>query len=152
VFANKNLKADRIAKLIELLSLGLKAQIILLGGPQEKEVNEYIIANTKRKIFNSGCRHNFKEYAALINKCSLVIAPDTLAMHIAIAPARPVVALFGSTCPQEIELYGLGHKMVADIACAPCYSNKCDKDLTYMDKISLEEILGFAKDIISSHA
>jgi len=149
VFANKNLKQDKIVKLIELLNAEMDTQIILLGGPQEKEINEYIIANAKPKIFNSGCEHNLKEYAALVNKCSLVITPDTLALHIAIALGRPVIALFGPTCPQEIDLYNLGRKIVTTIGCAPCYKNKCDKQLSCMDKISLDEINKAAKELIS---
>lgn len=149
VFANKNLKPDKIIKLIELLNAEMDTQIILLGGPQEKETNEYIIANAKPKIFNSGCEHNLKEYAALINKCSLIITPDTLALHIAIALNKPVVALFGPTCQQEIELYNLGRKLVTDIECAPCYKNECDKELTCMDKIGLGEIVKTVQNIIN---
>jgi heptosyltransferase-2 len=37
------------------------------------------------------------------------------------------VTLFGSTCEQEVDLYGLGQKLVGKPQCAPCYKNECDQ-------------------------
>lgn len=150
VFANKNLKRDKIIELIELLDRQTDAKIILLGGPLEREVNEYIVNKVNCKIINTGYTHSLKEFAALVNKCSLIITSDTLALHIAVALKKPLVALFGPTVPQEIDLYNLGYKIVSNAECAPCYKNKCDKQLTCMDKINLKEIIKAAKKLITS--
>ena len=148
VFANKNLKKEKIVELIELLHKELHVKIMLLGGPLEKEINEYIEKKAGHKVINSGCGNSLKEFAALINNCALVIAADTLAMHIAIALKKPVVAIFGPTCAQEIDLYGRGYKIITEAECAPCYRNQCNKKPTCMDMISLKEIVKSVKDSV----
>jgi len=150
VFANKNLKKEKIVDLIKLLSVEIDARMILLGGPFEKNINEYIKKAAGNRVIDSGCGNSLKEFAALINNCGMVIAADTLAMHIAIALKKPVVALFGPTCSQEISLYGRGYKIVTKAKCAPCYKNKCDKKPTCMDTISLEEIAKSVKEFTKS--
>ena len=140
-FANKNLKKEKIIELIRLLDKELGVKILLLGGPYEKGMNSYIIKNAGFGIIDGGCENSLKDFSGLVNRCSAVIAADTLAMHIAIALKRPVVALFGPTCSQEIGLYGLGCKVITKAKCGPCYKNKCDKKITCMDKIDLNEIV-----------
>jgi len=140
-FANKNLKKEKIIELIRLLDKELGAKILLLGGPYEKGINNYIIKNAGLGIINGGCENSLKDFSGLVNRCSVIIAADTLAMHIAIALKRPVVALFGPTCSQEIDLYGLGCKVITKAECGPCYKNKCDKKITCMDKVDLNDIV-----------
>jgi len=149
-FANKNLKKEKIIELIELLHEELHAKIALLGGPLERDINKYIKKAAGEKAVDCGCDNSLKEFAALINNCVLVIAADTLAMHIAIALKKPVVAIFGSTCSQEIDLYNLGYKIITEAKCAPCYKNKCDKKLTCMDEIPLKKIVRSAKKLIKA--
>jgi heptosyltransferase-2 len=150
VFANKNLRKERIIELIGMLHEELHAKIMLLGGPLEKETNEYIEKKAVHEVINNGCGNSLKEFAALINNCSLIIAADTLAMHIAIALKKPVVAIFGPTCAQEIDLYGRGHKIITEAECAPCYKNKCDKKPNCMDKIDMDKMLKAVKGLIAA--
>ncbi|MBL7130477.1 MAG: glycosyltransferase family 9 protein [Candidatus Omnitrophica bacterium] len=140
VFANKNLRKERIVELIRLLDKEVDAKIILLGGPLEKDINRYIEKMLDYRVINSGCGNSLKDFAALIGDCSLIITADTLALHIAIALKKPVVALFGPTCPQEIELYGRGSKVVTQAECAPCYRKECGKEPNCMDMIELNDI------------
>ncbi len=150
VFANKNLGKNRLVSLIELLCKELNVKIILLGGPLEKDIHRYIKKAMDGKVIDSGCDNSLKQFAALINNCSLIIAADTLAMHMAIALKKPVITLFGPTCPQEIDLYGLGCKIVTDAGCAPCYRNKCDREPNCMDKIDMDKILKAVKGLIAA--
>jgi heptosyltransferase-2 len=61
-------------------------------------------------------------------------------MHIAIALHKPVVVLFGSTCPQEIDLYAGGEKVVAQVDCAPCYLKRCPIGEICMNSIQVDEV------------
>jgi ADP-heptose:LPS heptosyltransferase len=151
VFANKNLKVKKVIELIDLLSREMDAKILLLGGPLEKKTNEDIVRRVNSKVIDTGCDNSLREFAALINICSVIITADTLALHIAIALKKPVLALFGPTSSWEIDLYHRGFKIVTDLECAPCYKNKCDKQVTCMDKINLEEITKTLKEIIASN-
>jgi len=149
-FANKNLRKEKIIQLIRLLDKELGAKVLLLGGPSEKEINNYIMKNAGCGIIDGGCENRIKDFSALVNECSVIIAADTLAMHIAIALKKPVAALFGPTCSQEIDLYDRGSKVITKAKCGPCYKNKCDKKITCMDKIDLNEIVKAVSSIFVS--
>lgn len=148
IFANKHLSFKKTVELIRLLKKQIKAKILLLGGPLEKELNRLITARAGSGVINGGCENTLKEFSALVNKCSVVITADTLALHIAIALKRPVVAYFGPTCHQEIDFYNRGIKIVTDSACAPCYRNQCDKLSTCMDNVNLGQIVKAVKCLL----
>lgn len=148
IFANKHLSFRKTVGLIRLLKKQIKAKILLLGGPLEKKLNRLITARAGSGVINGGCENSLKEFSALVNKCSVVITADTLALHIAIALKRPVAAYFGPTCHQEIDFYNRGIKVVTGSACAPCYRNQCDKLPTCMDDINLGQIVKAVKCLL----
>jgi heptosyltransferase-2 len=51
-----------------------------------------------------------------------------------------VVVIFGSTCSQEVELYGRGAKIVPAVDCHPCYKRSCDLPYTCADSVSAESV------------
>jgi len=51
-------------------------------------------------------RDKLEDYIDDINKCKYIICGDTLAMHIALALKKNIVAIFTCTSPQEIYDYG----------------------------------------------
>lgn len=141
----KNLSIEKTAKLAEMLYKKLNAKIILFGGPNEIERNNDIIARSKVPIINSGCGNDLFEFPALISLCHLFITSDTLGMHLAIALKRKIIAFFGPTSASEIELFGLGEKIIAKHSCYCCYKSDCKADEAY----SIKEIFNVAKDIIN---
>lgn len=60
-------------------------------------------------------RESVIDYADDINECEFVICGDTLAMHIALALGKRVVALFTCTSPHEIYGYGRLGKVVSPL-------------------------------------
>lgn len=118
-----------------------KTKVLLLGGKQEIERNREILKKVDVPIVGTGCYHNLKEFIALINCCDLIVSGDTLAMHIAIGLKKMVVALFGPTCAQEVELYGRGESRISLLDCAPCYKNSCNRNKNCMEMITPQEVL-----------
>lgn len=57
-------------------------------------------------------RRRLADYVADINRASVVVAGDTLAMHVGLALRKQVVALFTCTSPAEIHGYGRLSKLV----------------------------------------
>jgi heptosyltransferase-2 len=134
---NKKWKIKHTAELINKLNNNVKnIKIILFGGKAERQRNKKIKELINTKIIDAGCNNTIREFCALINLCDLVISTDTLAMHIAIALKKKVIALFGPTSSSEIELYGRGEKIVAPVDCVCCYKKKCKKKPSCMDKIT----------------
>ncbi len=151
VFANKNWPPDRFVALAQRLIAQNGWRVALLGGPDERDVNA-AIATGCPGVLDTGCGHAELEFAALVRRCDVVVTGDTLAMHVAIAGDVPAVVLFGPTCPQEIDLYGRGEKMVTSLSCAPCYFRRCDMSPNCMEDIAVERVLVAVQRWVASGA
>ncbi len=149
VFPYKKWTISGFVELIDMIDRKSNIKILLLGGKNEEVRNKEILERTTAKILDTGCSNNLKEFIALIDCCDLVVSGDTLALHLAIALKKKVVALFGSTCAQEIALYGRGIKIIASKKCAPCYKNECFEENTCMDLISPEEVFSAIQRLAS---
>ncbi len=139
VFANKAWPAEKFEALARRLAERCDCRIALLGGPEEIQRNDRLARALGDAVIHTGCTHSEPEFAALVERCSVVLTGDTTAMHMAIALDVPAVVLFGPTCSQEIDLYGQGAKLVSGIACAPCYRRDCDVAPNCMDLITVEQ-------------
>jgi ADP-heptose:LPS heptosyltransferase len=139
VFATKKWTVEGFIRLARMLKNKAPARILLLGGPNELKRNKEIKSRLKAAVIDTGCNNSLKEFMGIIDCCALVVSSDTLAMQIAIALRKKVVALFGPTCHQEVDLYGRGEKIVSDLSCAPCYRQSCG-NTKCMLSISPEEV------------
>ncbi len=147
-FAGKRLPVSAYVELTRRFTSELGATVFLLGGKDEVERNAQIKRRARCRVVNTGS-HPIRPFAAIVKQCDLVVSGDTTAMHIAIAVKVPVVAYFGSTCAQEIELYGRGRKLVSSIECSPCYKHLCPIDEQCMKDMNADEILRSAKELLS---
>jgi ADP-heptose:LPS heptosyltransferase len=136
-FETKQWSAEKYLKLIDFVSENLEINIFLLGGKRETELNQSIEKNAKHKVYNTGNDKSLLEFAGFLSLMDIVVSSDTLGMHLAIAQGKKVIALFGSTCPQEIDLYDRGIKLYAGVDCSPCYKQTCD-DMKCMEEITPE--------------
>jgi ADP-heptose:LPS heptosyltransferase len=125
-------------ELVNRLSRDKNVQFVLLGGPGERARNERLKAATSTPLYDTGCDNSTRHFAALLGYCDVVVTGDTLAMHLSVALKRRTVVLFGPTSAAEIELYGLGEKVVPDMTCLSCYKTSCDFVPNCMDLISTD--------------
>jgi ADP-heptose:LPS heptosyltransferase len=148
VYAHKAWREDGYVELISRLA-GKREDLyfVMLGGPAEEKL--------MRKIADEACRSGLPGgrihipgpalplgvSAAVIARCHVLVTADTLSMHLAIAQQRHVVAVFGPTCEQEIDLFGRGEKVVSPIECSPCYLRVCDKSPHCQDMVSTDSVL-----------
>ena len=104
-------------------------RVLLLGGPEEVQTHQELLATAgERPVFDGGNHNSFGRFAALIDQCRAIVTSDSLAVHTAAARKVPAVVLFGPTSAAEIELYGRGSKIVPPgLDCLCCYLPRCDK-------------------------
>jgi heptosyltransferase-2 len=115
-------------------------QFLLLGGPAEQERNDRLKRGSSVQLLDPGCDNTVRHFAALLSHCDVAVTGDTLAMHLALALGKRTVVLFGPTSAAEIELYGLGEKVVPDMTCLSCYKTSCDFAPNCMDLISTDMV------------
>ncbi|MGO9304124.1 MAG: glycosyltransferase family 9 protein [Candidatus Korobacteraceae bacterium] len=136
----KQWREEGYLEMVERLTKRHNAQFVLLGGPEELERHQRLVSRSEVPLIDSGCNNPVRHFAAIIAACSLVVAGDTLAMHLSLALGRRTVALFGPTSSAEIEMYGLGEKVVPRMDCLSCYKPTCDFVPNCMNLISTDMV------------
>ena len=136
----KQWREDGYLELIARLGHHEDVQFLLLGGPGERERNERLKAASRMPILDPGCDNTVRHFAALLSHSDVVVTGDTLAMHLSLALGKRTVVLFGPTSSAEIDLYGLGEKVVPDMTCLSCYKTRCDFSPNCMDLISTDMV------------
>jgi len=140
-FANKAWTEEGFSVVARALAARPNTRAVLLGGKLEESRVRSIRSRLGESVFDPGCHHSLGQFAGIVNCCDVVVSPDTVCMHLAIGLKKLVLAIFGPTCPQEVELYGRGAKVVSPLPCAPCYRENCDIEETCMRGISPEMVM-----------
>ncbi len=145
--ATKRLPPDRI----RALCARLDRRVVLLGGPDDREVGAFA-SQAGPHVFDQCGRLSIGQSASLIRQSGWVISHDTGMMHIAAAFRKPIVSVWGNTVP-AFGMYPYlpdgeppGHQVeVKGLSCRPCSKigyEACPKShFRCMRDIGLDEIL-----------
>lgn len=119
-WTSKQLAPDRTVELARRIAERVPggATFVVFGGDSEAERNAAIVDGLARvglgaRAVDAGTRNTLLDFAGLVGLCDLLITSDSLALHVAVALDRRVVSFFAPTSAAEIELYGLGEKVVS---------------------------------------
>jgi len=115
--------------------------IVLVGGPEEVELNRRILNTVGNKVVDAGCNNSLTEFGAIVNTFDVLLTSDSLGMHMGVALGKPTVVLVGPTSPWELDVFGKGEVLYSDIECLVCYLSRCDKTETCMNTLSPEYVL-----------
>jgi ADP-heptose:LPS heptosyltransferase len=115
--------------------------IVLLGGPEEQELNGEIIRLVGPDVIDGGCRNSLMQFASIIAAMDTVLTSDSLAMHMSVALGKPTIVLVGPTSPWELDVFGSGEIVHSGIECLACYLSRCDKTVNCMNTLSPEHVL-----------
>jgi len=139
-FETKRWTGKGFCELAQRLAQDGDCELLLLGGKRELEFNRRILKECDAPLIDTGCDNSLEEFLGIMSLCDVAVSSDSLSAHIALALGKQVVIFFGSTCPQEVELYGRGEKIVSDFPCSPCYLKTCDKNVTCMSDLKPETV------------
>ncbi len=118
---HKRWAPEKFAELGARLKNHLNADVLLLGGPEEYELNDRI------NLAMGGIGHVVKVPslavgAALIARCRLMVCNDAGLMHVASALHVPVVSIFAYTNPLGLYPWKTPHRLVRhNLQCSPCF-------------------------------
>lgn len=152
-WTSKGLPPARVAAYAEQLAATLQRPIdfLVLGGPDERQRNDEILAGIgaldgSMRAIDAGTDNDLPTFASIIGLCDLLLTSDSLALHLGIATETPIVSFFAPTSAAEIELYGLGEKVVstADDYCS--YRPDADNSSITPERLvaASERVLGAA--------
>ncbi|MBK9388144.1 MAG: glycosyltransferase family 9 protein [Planctomycetes bacterium] len=126
--------------------------VVLLGGPEEAERNRALRELSPPGVVDAGTDNSLRHFAAIVDGLDAMVTGDTLAMHIAMARAVELVVLFGPTSLPEIDVFGRGEKLVADLPCLCCYLSTCEVKPHCMESIAVDTVHGAVKRALERRA
>ena len=132
---------EQTAELAQRLHDALGATVLVVGGAEETARNACIVAAARRpRVLAAPAVPDLLVFTALLGECAVVVTSDSLAMHLALSQKVPTIAFFGPTSDAEIDLFGLGEKVVTPLACRRCYLEDCDVRLHCMQSIGVDRL------------
>ena len=145
---------DRFADLAFRLHDNMDVSLILLEGPDEKEIVKQLTASSNVPFKIAGENLTLHQTMALIEKIDLLVTNDSFWMHAASALNTPLVALFGPA-PQSFEPWG--HSKYTRIIrsnrdCSPCWQpgTKLDcENPRCMESIDVDTVEKAVLDLLS---
>jgi len=149
---SKNWPPSHIAQLCDRLAGEFNTRAVLTGTASDIEIGDLITRSTKSKPINAIGKTGINELAGLMKRFKVYLTPDSGPMHIAKAAGTPCVALFGPTDPKRHFLSGVGHTFItrqAEFKCAPCYKPNCQKKISCMKKITVDEVFDAIRPYLS---
>ena len=104
--------------------------VALLGGREDTERQAQMklaFANDPR-VVNTPTTEGLRSGMLWMATADMILSGCSLGMHIAIALKKHVIAWFGVSCLQEVDLYDRGVRIQSDVACSPCWRKSCNNE------------------------
>ena len=133
---------DRFAAIGDRAAKQFDAQVLLFGGPVERELVQQIGNLMTTAAIPLAGTLRIRQLAALIEQCDLFVTNDTGPMHIAAAMQTPTVALFGPGDHIRFQPLDPIHTTIRHhVPCNPCkqFTNKCKNNIC-MKRITVDEV------------
>lgn len=122
----RNWFPERFALLADRLIDERHAQVIFVGGDEDRELVRRVLADMKNEAVSAAGELSITESAALLARCRCLVSADTGPLHLATAVQTPVVGLYGSTDPRRTGPIGRGHEVIIKgLSCIPCGEKHC---------------------------
>ena len=124
--------------------------VVLLGGPEdyERQVQMKAAFADDPYVYNSPCRGGLRSGILWMNTADIVFSGCSLGMHMAIGLGKRVVAWFGVSCIQEIDLYDRGVKLQAEVPCSPCWKKSCNNEPKCFDEVSPHSVANAIESLL----
>lgn len=141
---------DRFAVVAREMA-GRDLPVVVLGSPNEETLAGEVEAEAGAfEVMSFAGRTSIPLVAAVIARASLVVANNSLALHLADALSVPVVSTYAGTDPQDYwRPRHTPHRLLTNaVPCAPCFRIECDRRHECLD-IEPREVLAAAEALLS---
>jgi ADP-heptose:LPS heptosyltransferase/GT2 family glycosyltransferase len=139
--------AEHFATLIDMLVTRLPVHVAIIGGPDEKELADKVLAKVRNRtsVWSLVGVHKLSELPDVLASFALFVGNNSGPKHVAAGLGVPTVAVHSAVVSTE-EWGPLGANAVAirkDMSCAPCYRaalQDCHRDIACMREIDPEHV------------
>ncbi|MBN1446797.1 MAG: glycosyltransferase family 9 protein [Bacteroidetes bacterium] len=146
LYPNKKMTVDQHLSLITQLATDERLVFLLLGGPEDTARNAEITARLvsladSGRLISTPTEEGLRRGICYEHLADILVTGDSFGMHLGIALGKHVLAWFGLSCWEEIDLYDRGRKFIPEgLHCAPCWKRVCPYNLECIQMIDLEGI------------
>ncbi len=142
---------ERFAELGDLLAARHGARLLLTGGPTESALVQALRAGLRTPSL-APAPAGLPDLAALLQAAQLVVASDSLPLHLANALGTPVVGLYGPKDPAVTgPAFDRARVVRGDAACSPCTLRRC-RDRICMDELPAAAVAAAAGELLAASA
>ncbi|MFI4898440.1 MAG: glycosyltransferase family 9 protein [Phycisphaerales bacterium JB059] len=134
----------RFAELCGALLERSVARVVLVGGPGEAAQCPTLGALGERdpRVLNLIGATGIDALMALIERCDLLVANDSAALHMGVGFERELVALYGPTRVDLVGPYRRDADVIQHVSPGDPMNHKIDANGSLMERIGVDEVLG----------
>jgi len=124
--------------------------VALLGGREDSERQAAMKAAFAgdARVVNTPTTGGLRSGVLWVDTADMVFSGCSLGMHIAIGLQKKVVAWFGVSCAQEVDLYDRGVKLQAAVGCSPCWRKSCANEPKCFNEVSPAAVMGATRQLL----
>lgn len=151
LFPNKKLTVKRSIEIIAAWRKEFPDYVVALyGGPEDTErqaqMKEAFMDDPQ--VVNTPTTGGLRSGILWEDTADLVLSGCSLGMHIAIGLGKKVIAWFGVSCLQEVDVYDRGVQIQSEVGCSPCWRKQCNEDPMCYDMVPVEKIMDATKKLL----
>lgn len=142
--------AARFAEVARQVHNACGMRVLVLGSAQEQEAATGIVREAASPgVTSLAGRMSIPELAALVARSSLVVANNSLAMHLADGLGVPAVVTYSGTDPEEYWRPRRSPHLLLNrpTECSPCFGIECDRGLACLD-VGAEEVTAAVRALL----
>ncbi len=149
---SKRWPGESFSALIHELHMATQADMLILGGEQDKGFAQDVLDGLECPIVNLVGKLDLMQMAALVKHCRVFIGCDTGATHVAAAMSVPILSLFSAANESAVwRPWGPHVKVLTRHPdCSPCQAYECKRNDGYfcMADIKVEEVVEEVKHLM----
>lgn len=144
---------ERFAAVADAISQRYRLDIVLTGGPAEREIGADIARAMQTEPLNLIGQTSVRQMMAVLAGCRLMVTNDSGPMHIAAAFGVPLVAIFGPTDHTTTSPWGTRAQIVRQpVECSPCLLRQCPIDHRCMQRVTADQVLAAVDGLLGEPA
>ena len=142
---------DRTAAALDALAVRHGGGAVLLGTAADAAFAAAVARRTRGRLRDLTGRTSLRQLLAVLARVDLAFGPDSGALHLAAALARPVVSLWGATSAARSAPWGSEGRVVQGrTPCAPCFLSRCPIGRVCMTSVAVEIVVAHAREALAA--
>lgn len=153
LYSYKKFTIDQATHMIKMWRVKFPSYVVaLLGGGPEDKARQVLMKerfSDDPMVVSTPTDEGMRSGLIWVDACDLIFSGCSLGMHMGIALKKPMIAWFGVSCSQEVDLYDRGVKLVAEVSCTPCWRRSCENTPKCYDSVSVSRIEEATKKLLN---